>query len=122
MSIKILEHGTKAEQSQEDLAVQVGEALNKHYPNHPWIVSFQGGALVIRHLSIAHKMFLEIGRDGFGAVMDSKKLDTPTSITKSAIEFGGMLLENFGLPRGPWDGREPIVPARYRYKQSGAYN
>ena len=118
----ILEKGDPEEQSQEDLAVQVGQALNKFYPNHPWVVSFQGGALVVRHLSIAHKMFLEIGRDGFGAVMDPTKLDTPTSVTKSAIEFGGMLLENFGLPRGAWDGREPIVPARYKYKQAGAYN
>lgn len=120
--IEILEKGTPEEQSQEDLAVQVGQALNKHYPAHPWVVSFQGGALIIRHLAIANLMWGAIGRDGFGAVMNPKKLGTPTSVTQSAVEFGGMLLENFGLPRGKWDGRDPVLPARYRYKQDGSFN
>lgn len=120
MGVSILEYGNPDEQSEQDLAVQIGNELNKHYPNHPWIVAFQGRALIIRHMAIAHKMFLEIGRDGFGAVLP-QGLRTHKEIVKAAIEFGGMLLENFGLPRGPWDGREPIVPKRYRYKQDGSY-
>lgn len=120
--MEILEHGTPEERSDQDLAIQIGHALNKHYPNHPWVVSFQGHALIIRHLAIAHAMFREIGRDGFGAVMDPTKLDTPTSVMKSAIEFGGMMLENFGLPRKAWDGRDPVIPARYRYKQDRSFN
>lgn len=120
--IELLEQGTKEEQSDQDLAFKIGAALNKFYPNHPWVVSFQGGALIIRHLSIAHAMFMQIGRDGFGAVMDRTKLNTPKEITKSAIEFGGALLENFNLPRGAWDGRMPTVPERYRYKQDRSFN
>lgn len=119
--IEILEKGTPEEKSEQELAVSIGQALNKFYPNHPWIVSFQGGAIIVRHLAIGQAMSREIGREGFGAVMP-KGMKTPKEITKSAIEFGGMLLENFSLPRGPWDGREPIVPARYRHKQDGAFN
>ena len=116
--MELLERGTPQESSQEAIAFQVGEALNKHYPNHPWVISFQGGAIIIRHLSIAHAVWRELKRDGFGAVMNPKMLNTPTEITKSAVRFGGELLEAFGLPRGAWDGREPVVPERMKVRHN----
>jgi len=39
----VMEQGDLEELSQLELAKQVGEALNKHYPDHPWIIGFQGG-------------------------------------------------------------------------------
>lgn len=120
--MEILEHGTPEEQSDQGLAIKIGQALEKFYPNHPWVVSFQGNALIIRHLSIAHKVWLDIGQDGFGALLPKDKLTTPKEIARSAIEFGGRLLEAFQLPRGPWDGREPITPASWGYKKTGSFH
>lgn len=119
--MEVIEQGTPEEATHLAIALQVGEALNKHYPNHPWVVCFQGGALVIRHLEIAGAVAQEIGREGFSALMAPEKLGTYKEITRSAVEFGGMLLELFGLPRGAWDGRPAQVPQQYRYKQQSGW-
>ena len=117
--MKVLEFGDADEASDMELAKQIGEALNKVYPDHPWIIGFQGRGLVIRHLSIASEVARVIGREGFSTLLPRERLGTPSQVTKAAADFGGALLEAFGLPRGAWDGRPPVVPstwARQKYK------
>lgn len=118
MAIEILEAGNADEKTEQDQAVFIANALNKFYPNHPWIVSFQSRALIIRHITIGQAVYRAIGRDGFGAVLPPG-MRTPKELTRAAIEFGGRLLETFSLPRGAWDGRDPVVPAgwlRHKHK------
>lgn len=108
----ILEQGYPEEASELAVALAVGEALNDAYPNHPWVVGFQGGGIVVRHLIIAAEVEKVIGKGGFSSLLPKDKLGTPKEIRRSAIEFGGQLLETFGMKRGAWDGNEqPIVPA-----------
>jgi len=113
----IMEQGDPEERSQMELALEVGKALNQHYPNHPWIVGFQGGGIVVRHLVIAGAVAEELGREGFASLLPRNKLGTPKEVQRSAVEFGGQLLEAFGLKRGAWTGEPAIVPASWRYRQ-----
>ena len=107
----IMERGHPEEASELAVAVQVGEALNSAYPNHPWVVGFQGGGIVVRHLIIAAEVERLIGQGGFSSLLPKDKLGTPNEIRKSAIEFGGQLLETFGMKRGAWDGEsQPVLP------------
>lgn len=117
------EHGEfdARELSDVETAKQVGDALCKHYPNHPWIVSIQGGGLVIRHLSIAAEVYRMIGREGFASLLPRTKLGTPTEVAKTAVRFGGELLEAFGLKRGAWDGTLPVVPAAWAKGKQGQF-
>lgn len=107
---RILEHGDIDEASDRDLALYIGDELQRAYPNHPWIVGFQGRSLVIRHLSIASEVARVIGREGFASLLPREKLGTPKEIKHSVLMFAGEMLEAFQLPRGPWDGRVPVVP------------
>lgn len=106
----VVEKGDADEQSDMHVAKQIGDALQKHYPDHPWVVCVQGRAIIIRHLAIAAEVAAKIHREGFGAVLPKDKLGTPKQIVRSAIQFGGQLLEAFQLPRGKWDGRDPVCP------------
>ena len=118
---QVIEAGDADELSQLELAQKVGDALNKAYPNHPWVIGFQGGGIVVRHLVIAGAVAEELGREGFSSLLPKNKLGTPDEIRESAIKFGGELLEAFGLKRGPWHGEPPTVPAAWRYKQSSNF-
>ncbi len=90
-------------------ALEIGRILEKHYPNHPWLISFQSHALIIRHLPIANAVSMATGKEGFGSVLPPN-LVTPKNLTEAVVRFAGALLEAFGLPRGPWEGQDPIVP------------
>lgn len=103
-----------------ELAMKIGEVLQKAYPNHPWIVGFQGQGLVIRHLAIASEVSRVIGREGFSTLLPREKMGTPKQLKHAAVTFAGELLEAFGLPRGPWDGRLPIVP-NWKPKQESRF-
>ncbi len=111
--MEVLEHGNEDEQSAKELAIAVGEALNKAYPDHPWVVGFQGGHIVVKHLAIEDAVHDAIGKRGFSAALPYARLATHAQVTASAIDMGGRLLEQFRLPRGKWDGRDPIVPGYY---------
>ena len=117
----VLEAGDPEELTQLELAQKVGDALNKSYPNHPWVIGFQGGGIVVRHLAIAGAVANALGKEGFASLFPNNKLGTPDEIRESCIRFGGELLEAFALPRGAWDGREPQVPIAWRYKQSSNF-
>lgn len=112
----VTEAGDPDEQSDMAIAKQVGEALQRHYPNHPWVISVQGRALIVRHLAIAAEVAAKIHREGFGSVLPKDRLGTPKQIRRTAVKFGGELLEAFGLPRAGWDGRDPVCPAGWSRK------
>jgi len=114
---KVLEFGDPDEISDMELAMEIGALLQKQYPNHPWIVGFQGRSLVIRHLGIASEVARVIGREGFASLLPREKLGTPKEVSRSVMMFAGELLEAFGLPRGPWDGTPPVVPKWHRNKE-----
>lgn len=119
--MKVVEVGDPDEASDMALALEVGNELNRAYPDHPWMVSFQGRALVVRHLAIANAVACGIGREGFGALLPREKLGTPKEVARTAMEFGGQLLEAFGLRRGPWDGTTPTVPKHWKMRQESHF-
>jgi hypothetical protein len=74
----------------------VGEILNKHYPDHLWLVCWQGGALVVKNLALgSHYGFIMKDDSDYGV------------LSHRAVEAGGELLERAGLRRGKWDGEMP---------------
>lgn len=106
-----IERGEAHESRDLELAQRVMGALQKHYPNHYWVVSFTGGNLIIRHLLIAAFVSLECGRDGFATLLPRHKIGTVQEVEAAAIKFGGELLEAFKMPRGPYDGETmPTIP------------
>lgn len=109
----IIEAGNEDEASAMELAQAVGEALNKAYPHHPWLVGFQGGHIVVKHLAIEDAVHAAIGKRGFSTALPYSRLTTHKQVSDSAVQMGGMLLEQFKLPRGAWDGRDPVVPGYY---------
>ena len=113
----IIEAGNPDEVSDMELAQRVGDALNRSYPDHPWMISVQGRGIIVRHLAIANAVAMEIGREGFGSLLPREKLGTHSQVTETVMRFGGELLEAFDLPRGKWDGRTPVVPANWKHKQ-----
>ena len=116
-----VEAGDVDEVSDMELAKAVGDTLCKCYPNHPWLVSFQGRAIVVRHLAIASEVARVIGREGFSAMLPKDQLGTPKAIAHTAMLFGGQLLEAFGLKRGAWDGTAPTVPATWKRKTEAKF-
>lgn len=119
--VRVVETGDADEASDRDLAIHIGQVLERHYPNHPFIIGFQGRGLVIRHLAIASEMARIIGREGFATLLPRDRLGTPKEVTNAAVSFAGELLEAFQLPRGAWDGRPPVVPTAWKYKQDRAF-
>jgi hypothetical protein len=113
----IIERGDPDEVLDLAKAQEVGETLMREYPNHPWLISFQGKVLVVRHAAINNLMNLQLGVDGFGAVIKHLDSHSAADLAKSAREMGGRMLELFGLPRAPWDGRDPIVPPGWKKGQ-----
>lgn len=108
------------ERDEEVLGLEVAQALNKHYPGHPWIVAFQGGALIVRHIDIGNAVALKTGKSGFGAVLPPHRQESRKSVMESAVRFGGEMLETFGMPRGKWDlATPPVCPDWKRGKTAG---
>lgn len=119
--VRVVEEGDPDEASDRDLAIHIGQALERQYPNHPFVIGFQGRGLIIRHLAIASEMARVIGREGFATMLPREKLGTPKQATHAAVMFAGEMLEAFQLPRAAWDGRLPIVPTAWKYKQDRAF-
>ena len=77
-------------------AKAVGDRLARTYPDHMWAVAWQGGALVVKNLSIS----------GFyGMILENPKKNTLKEIEKDAVLKAGELLERCGMKRGKWDGQ-----------------
>lgn len=120
---EVIERGDKDEATDLHKAQQIGETLMRHYPNHPWAISFQGRVMVIRHLAINDVVEREMGQQGFGFMLGPEKFDraSPQALAHSAVMAGGQMLEAFSLPRGPWDGRLPILPKGWQRKKQGGF-
>lgn len=117
--MSVIERGLPEESRLLDLATEIWTQLERHYPDHPWQVSFQGGALIVRHSIINADVANKLKRDGFGYVMPAGMLHQ--DCVKSAVEAGGAMLELFGLRRGKWDGSDPIMPKDWRPKQEANF-
>jgi hypothetical protein len=113
-NISLIERGDPNELLDMDKAKEVGETLCQHYPNHPWIVCFQGRALIVRHAAINDTVVDEMGQHGFGFVLKHLDAYSSSDLAHNAVMAGGQLLEAFGLPRGAWDGRKPVLPSGWR--------
>lgn len=108
-----IERGDPDEEQDLTLALAIGRALEKAYPNHYWLVSFVGHNLIIRHLLIANFVTLMTGKEGFASLLPRDKIGTVHEAEKTAVKFAGALLEAFGLPRGPWNGDDlPQMPPK----------
>lgn len=104
-----IEPGDPDEAADLAKALEIGKILERHYPNHPWVISFQSHALIIRHLPIANAVTMATGKEGFGSVLPPN-IVTAKNLNDEVVRFAGAMLEAFSLPRGAWDGRDPIVP------------
>lgn len=120
--IRLIQPGDKDEALDLQKAKQVAETLEQHYPNHPWLISFQGRAIIIRHLAISDTCREELGRDGFGFVLKHLDSYSASQLAHNAVMGGGQMLEAFGLPRGAWDGRDPTVPSGWVRKKPETFN
>jgi hypothetical protein len=114
--IEVLEKGNPEEQSDMMIAQDIGTILNRVYANHPWVIAVQSEGIIIRHLAIAHAVHRQLGRDGFASLLPRDKME-PKQLRMTVLRFAGELLEAFGLPRGAWDGRDPVVPVEWTYRQ-----
>ena len=117
--IRIIERGDPDEASDMAKAQEVAHTLERTYPNHPWLISFQGRVLVVRHLAISDLVRNEIGQDGFGFMIPPEKFRNASAraVHDIAINAGGQMLEMFHMKRGAWDGSEPILPTGWKRKQ-----
>jgi hypothetical protein len=79
-------------------AKEVGDALCRAYPNHPWIVSWHTeGVLCVKNLAIS---------SWYGFTIDSASLCSYKALVNAAVVAGGELLERANIPRDkPWDGQ-----------------
>ena len=114
----LIEAGEADEASDQAKAFEVAQTLERLYPNHQWMVGFQGRALVVRHPYISTLVKMVLGQDGFAFKLPDTRGCSPKSLAHSAMIAGGQMLEAFGLPRGPWDGREPTVPKHWKRKET----
>lgn len=98
-------------------ALEIAQALDKHYPGHPWRVDFQGGALVVRHDQISWAVALRTGRRGFGTLLPPHRFGTLGEAVRKAVTGAGEMLECFSMPRGRWqEDRPPVCPGWARGK------
>ena len=113
--------GILPEEATDELwSLDIARALERHYPGHPWVVGFQGGALIVRHMQIADAVMLKTGRQGFGSVLPPHRQGTRKEALEAAVRHGGELLETFGMPRGSWrEECPPRCPNWQRGKSSG---
>lgn len=122
MSIHVIEQGEPEESSYVTLGCEIAQALCKVYPEHPWQVSFQGGAMIVRHEHINAFAAGTLKREGFGYLLPKEKLSHHKEVVRSSVLAGGAMLELFGYPRGKWDGeRLPEVPRDWRPKQEAHF-
>lgn len=106
-----VERGDQDESRDLEMATAISQVLCKAYPNHYWLVSFTGHALVIRHVLIASLVTLETGKEGFGSLLPKDRMGTIHEVENEALRHAAAMLEAFGLPRAAWNGCDvPVMP------------
>lgn len=118
----IVERGDANEALDLAKAQEVLDTLCRHYPLHPWAVSFQGRVLVVRHAWISEAVRMQLKRDGFGFVLKHADSHSAKDLAKKAVMAGGQMLEAFGLPRGRYDGREIVIPATWKPRRPETFH
>lgn len=120
----IIERGDENEALDLMKAQEVMETLQRHYPFHPWEVSFQGRVLVIRHLILSEAMRWQCGSIGVGVGFVIKHLNSYSSseLEHNSMLMGGQLLEMFGWKRGAWDGSLPKIPSTFKRNRPETFN
>lgn len=86
-----------AENSQMELIAKLAaQNLNKHYPDHLWVVGWAPGmTLVIKNMAM----------DGrYGYTVDAARAATISELEHAVMMGGGELLERMGMRRGKWNG------------------
>ena len=106
----------------ETLALEVAQALDRHYPGHPWIVTFQARGLFLRHIDIANAVTFKTGKNGFGSLLPQHRMESRKQVIASAVRFAGELLEAFGMPRGRWDPAQPARCPDWKRGQTGGFH
>jgi hypothetical protein len=97
-------HGHDVEGIDMQLALELSALLDKHYPNHQWMVHVNstGRVIDIKNLAIS-------GYYGFRVMMTYKTPGgiwySPTNeeLRKAVVAAGGEILERAGLKRGTFD-------------------
>lgn len=118
----IVEQGNEDEGGYVALGCQIAHEVAKAYPEHPWQVSFQGGAMIVRHEHINAFAAAALKREGFGLLLPKDKLGSHKEVVHSSVTAGGAMLELFGYPRGKWDGeRLPEVPKDWKPRQEANF-
>lgn len=118
--MELIDEGTPGESRELELAKEIWDQLNRAYPDHPWIVSFTGGAIIVRHAIINAEAASALKREGFGFTLARGMLNAECA--KSAVQAGGAMLELFSLPRGRYDGRDPVAPKDWKPKQDKSFS
>lgn len=119
--IIVIEPGDPDESLDQQKAKEIGDMLQRSYPDHFWVVAFQGRAIIVRHMLISGYVRDVLGRDGFGFVIDARG-KTAGELAHGAMLAGGQMLEAFGMPRGPWRGEEPQTPPGWVRKRPETFN
>ena len=95
-----------------NLAKQIGDTLEAHYPGWAWQVNVksEAGQGIINVIS-------GVLNDGsprnYGYVLHLAKLGSNKDVTHKAIIAGGELLERSHMPRSRWKGQEPTIMEKH---------
>jgi hypothetical protein len=79
----------------QEWAKAIGDKLAATYPAHLWAVAWQGGAIVVKNLSISGM---------YGMVLENPRKMSLKEIEHDAVMKAGELLERCGMKRGKWNG------------------
>jgi len=90
-----------------DKAKEVGDTLSRTYPGYLWIVTVQGGVLVVKNGEIEMSSTITRIQKAHGFVIKHKDSFSATDLAKQAVMAGGEILERAGMPRRKWDGLVP---------------
>lgn len=86
-------------QKLELLAKLAAQTLNRHYPNHFWMIGWApGGNLIVKHGACDNR---------YGFVIHFPKCATISEFERKVVYGGGELLERMGLSRSAWNGDMP---------------
>ncbi len=117
--MNVIEKGDADEILDMEKAIEVGQTLDAHYPEHPWMVTFQGGVLTVRHKFINEVLEKELGRSGFCFCIKHRNSFSASDLAQSAMLAGGQMLEAFQMPRGKFTpDRMPVVPSHWKWKET----
>lgn len=92
-----------AKPADDDLARQIAEVLQQHYPGHPWDVNVSSytGMVKVEHPALS-------GKCGF--MFPITHFATHGDVVRNSMLLGGEFLERFGLPRS-WARDDQLVEA-----------